>query len=132
MIKLIKKNKNKRKILFQIFYSLELNDNINHSELKNLILNKKYSLIYIKNKIKRILLKMTIINIILINNMIRNIKINDIDNIILKIAIFDIFFEKNIKVTRILKESLDLSRKFSDRKSFFSVKKIINNILVKF
>lgn len=127
MKKIFKKENKIRKLLLQNLYSWEITqikeNNINYQNEKKI--NKDKLKIYLN----KIIEKNEILNLIIktYSNNIQNI--NLIDKIILKIAIFELLFKKYSQKKVIINESIELSKKFSNKKSYMIINKLIDKII---
>lgn len=122
MNKNTKKLNKTRKIILQYLYSLKLNENTNYS---NITLNKnKIDYNYLVLLIKKIKEKETIIELIIKNN-ITNINISILEELIIKIAIFELFFIKSVKKI-IINEAILLAKEFCSKNSYKLVNKILD------
>lgn len=131
MKKQIKKLNKTRKILLQNLYSLSLNKDAN---IKNLIKSKNKNKInenYLEKSIKDINKKNAILELIIKSNTndIKNIGL--IEKIILKIAIFEIFFKKNIPNKITINEAIILTKAFCSQKSHKIINKSLDQIIKK-
>jgi len=132
MKKILKKQNKSRKLILQGMYSWEFTKN-NTEEIENQIIknqNKnKIDLIYIKKLLNHIPKKSKILNYILKYNIEKNTTINIIEIIIIKIALFEIFFLQTMTPKITINESLELSKKFCSKNSHMLINKILNNII---
>lgn len=126
MKKHIKKLHKSRKILLQNLYSVTLNKENN---TKNIIKNEnKINLNYIENAIKNITKRNKILELIIKTHIKKN-EMSLIEELILKIAIFEFFFYKNIPHKVIINESIILSKMFCNQKSHKMINKILDKII---
>lgn len=129
MKKLFKKRNKARKILLQNLYSLTLNDDIIAIKSSlNLHNSNKIDTNYLNNLLHNIPKKTKTLNIFLEYNTQKNTSISILEKIIIKIALFELLFYKEIPIKVIINESLELSKKFCSRNSHFLINKILNNI----
>lgn len=129
MKKLFKKRNKARKILLQSLYSLTLNeDSMATKSLLNLHNNNKLDTNYLNNLLYNIPKKTKILNQFFEYNTQKNTSISLLEKIIIKIALFELLFYKDIPIKVIINESLELSKKFCSRNSHFLINKILNNI----
>lgn len=130
MKKLYKKKNKIRQLLLQNLYSIELNKKIINNDLVFEKINKnKTDITYLITMLNKINEKDTILKLIINNNAKENININILDMIILKIALYEIMYEKNLPIKVILNESINLAKQFCDKNSYTLINKILNNIL---
>lgn len=130
MKKLSKKKTKTRKILLQNLYSWEMTKNKNtylNKDIQNINENK-IDLIYLKYSLKNIIDKEKIIELIINTHIKTHSNINIIENIILKIAIFEIMFYKTPKKVMI-NESILLSKQFCLKNSHTLINKLLDNII---
>lgn len=129
MKKLFKKRNKARKILLQNLYSLTLNaDSVTIKSLLNLHNTNKLDTNYLNNLLHNIPKKSKILNQFFEYNTQKNTSISLLEKIIIKIALFELLFYKDIPIKVIINESLDLSKKFCSRNSYFLINKVLNNI----
>lgn len=129
MKKLFKKRNKARKILLQSLYSLTLNeDSMAIKSLLNLHNNNKLDTNYLNYLLYNIPKKTKILNQFFEYNTQKNTSISLLEKIIIKIALFELLFYKDIPIKVIINESLELSKKFCSRNSHFLINKILNNI----
>lgn len=130
MIKKIKKRLKIKFLLLQLLYTYSMNN----SNSFDLCLFDKLN----KSKIGYNLLYVFYINLINKNNLLENliksnfnsiIKLDLIELIILKIFIYELFFEKNFNLKIIITDSLYLINKFCDKSCYNKIKKLIFIIL---
>lgn len=132
MKKVYKKKRRSRQILLQILYSLTFFDvkEINFEGTVIEILNKnKLDFLYLDLLLSGILKKNIFLDFIIECNFINYKYFNILDKVIVKIAIFDIFFNKNIPLKVIVNESIELSKLFSSKGSYIFINKILNNLI---
>ncbi|HIH2762390.1 MAG TPA: transcription antitermination factor NusB [Candidatus Azoamicus sp.] len=132
MKKVYKKRRRSRQILLQILYSLNFFDvkEINFKGTVIEILNKnKLDFLYLDLLLSGILKKNIFLDFIIECNFINYKYFNILDKVIVKIAIFDIFFNKNIPLKVIVNESIELSKLFSSKGSYIFINKILNNLI---
>ena len=131
MKRIFKKISKSRKLILQALYSWEITKNttlsIEHTILK--IQNQnKIDAPYFKFFLHNIPKKSKILTIIINETIEKNTNTNIIENIILKMAVFEIFFYKKTPLKVIINESLELSKKFCSKNNYMLINKILNNI----
>ncbi|HIH2762696.1 MAG TPA: transcription antitermination factor NusB [Candidatus Azoamicus sp. MARI] len=132
MKKVYKKRRRSRQILLQILYSLNFFDvkEINFKGTVIEMLNKnKIDFLYLDLLLSGMLKKKKILDIIIEYNFINYKYFNILDKIIVKMAIFDIFFNKNVPLKVIVNEAIELSKIFSSKGSYIFINKILNNLI---
>jgi N utilization substance protein B len=127
MKKIFKKKHKIRKVLLQNLYSWEITKNIQNNT--NITNSKKINQENTKKYLTKIIEKNSILNLI-INIHAKNLQnIKIIDNIIIKIALFELIFNKETPQKVVINEALELSKKFSNKKSYLMINKIIDKII---
>jgi len=127
------RNKHKaRKLVLQGLYSLLISKN-NITNIKNELLfhqNKnKIDITYFLLLIENISKKSLIFERIIHKNLKINTQITLIENIIIKIALFEIFFNEHLNFKIIINEALILSNTFCSKKSYMLINKTLNNLI---
>ena len=126
-----KKNK-ARKLALQSIYGwcftnndiLDIEREIIKHKNKNKIDVKYFSLL-----IANISQRTTSLDYIIKNNLFVNTQITLMENIIIKIALFEIIFNNTLSFKIIINEALILASKFCSKKSYMLVNKILDNII---
>lgn len=131
MKKQIKKFKKTRKILLQNLYSIHLNDGNSIKELIKYKNKNKINENYLEKTTKEINKKNEILELILKTNIHNNQSMCIIEKIILKIAIFEIFFKKNIPNKITINEAIILAKTFCSQKSYKIINKSLDEIIKK-
>lgn len=130
MKKIYKKRRRSRKILLQLLYAYFIIDQ--KVSIKYTIIEKsnknKIDLVYLTNLVDGFLKKKKVINNILKYNLVNDHFVSVIDKIIIKIAIYDIFFNI-IPFKVIINESIELSRIFSLANSYVFINKFLNSLI---
>lgn len=133
MKKILKKKQKTRKLLLQSIYSLLISKN-EPNNIKNYIMKnkntKKLDIEYFNRIFSNIYENMNILNMIYKNSVEKYTFLTIIEEIIIKIAIFEILFEKNITFQIIINEALELSKKFCSKNSHSIIKKILHVIVI--
>lgn len=132
MKKIYKKRRRSRQLLLQVLYSLNFFDikDINFEGTVIEILNKnKLDVLYLDLLLSGILKKDLFLEFVLEYNFSNYKYFNILDKIIVKIAIFDIFFNDNVPLKVIINESIELSKCFSSKGSYIFVNKILNDLI---
>ncbi len=128
MKKHIKKLHKSRKLLLQSLYSLTFNKENNTQDIIKIKNKNKINLKYLDTSIKTIIKKNTILELI-VKTYIKNNNIGLIEKLILKIAIFEFFFNEKIPPKVIINESINLSKIFCNQKSHKMINKILDKII---
>ncbi|HIH2763653.1 MAG TPA: transcription antitermination factor NusB [Candidatus Azoamicus sp.] len=132
MKKIYKKKRRSRQVLLQILYSLSFFDvtEINFRGTVIEILNKnKLDFLYLDLLLSGILKKHILLDFIIEYNFINYKYFNILDKLIVKMAIFDIYFNKNIPLKVVVNEAIELSKLFSSKGSYIFINKILNNLI---
>lgn len=132
MKKIYKKRRRSRQLLLQVLYSLNFFDikEINFEGTVIEILNKnKLDFIYLDLLLSGILKKDLFLESVVEYNFINYKYFNLLDKIIVKIAIFDVFFNESIPLKVVINESIELSKHFSSKGSYVFINKILNDII---
>ena len=133
MEKIFIKRKKTRKLILQSVYSLFISKN-NPEDIKIYIMQnknqKKLDIEYFNKLFLNIHKKMKILNVIYTHSIEKYTFLTLIEEIIIKIAINEILFEKNIKFNTIINAALELSNKFCTKNSHAIIKKILNVIII--
>lgn len=129
MKKHIKKLYKSRKILLQTLYSVTLNKENNITDLIKTKNKNKLNIYYLQNSINKIIEKNKILELIIHTHTQNYKNINLIEKLILKIAIFEIFFYKNIPPKVTVNESIILTKTFCSQKSHKIINKILDKII---
>lgn len=132
MKKIYKKRRRSRQVLLQMLYSLSFFDvkEINFEGTILEILNKnKLDFLYLDLLLSGIFKKKDLLDFIIEYNFVSYKYFNVLDKIIVKIAVFDIFFNKNVPLKVIINEAIELSKLFSSKGSYIFINKILNNLI---
>lgn len=130
MKKFYKKKRRSRKILLQVLYSLNfsgLDLNIENTVL-DCINENKIDYVYLNFLLTGILKKDEMLNFIVNYNFINYNYFNVLDKIIVKMSIFDIYFNI-IPLKVIINESIELAKIFSSKGSYIFINKILNSLI---
>ncbi len=132
MKKVYKKRRRSRQVLLQMLYSLSF-FNVNEINFEGTvleILNKnKLDFEYLDLLLSGILKKNTLLDFIIEYNFINYKYFNMLDKIIVKMAIFDMLFNKTVPLKVIINEAIELSKLFSSKGSYIFINKILNNLI---
>ncbi len=131
MKKHIKKKTHARRILLQKLYAMHINHNEKTEEdhiFSKLNINK-IDLIYLKYSLKKIIEKTNILNLIIATYTQKGFDISIIEIIILKIATFEMFYNKKLPNKVIINESIILAKQFCTKNSHTIINKILDNML---
>ncbi len=129
MKKQIKKLKKTRKILLQSLYSIYLNKDTNINELIKYKNKNKINELFLEKVAQKIIKKNAILDLIIKINTNTHANIGIIEKIILKIAIFEIFFKKNIPNKITINEAIILTKTFCPQKSYKVINKSLDKII---
>lgn len=131
MKKFSKKKHKTRKIILQNLYGIEIteNKNIDLNAIHNQLNKNKIDFDYLIFIIKKIIEKEKIIMLIINTNTKTFLNIDLIEKIILKISVFELFFNKKISEKIILNESINLSKQFCAKNSYILINKILDTIV---
>ncbi|HIH2763327.1 MAG TPA: transcription antitermination protein NusB [Candidatus Azoamicus sp.] len=132
MKKIYRKRRRSRQVLLQMLYSLsffEVKD-VNFEGTILEVLNKnKLDFLYLDLLVSGILKKNSLLDFIIEYNFINYKYFNILDKIIVKMAIYDILFNKTVPLKVIINESIELSKLFSSKGSYIFINKILNNLI---
>lgn len=130
MKKIYKKKRRVRKILLQKLYALDFsNSEISFKKTAIEYINfNKIDYVYLNFSFDGILKKKTILNFLVNYNFSNYNYFNFLDKIIIRIAIFEVFFNF-IPLKVIISESIELAKLFSSKNSYIFINKILNSVI---
>ena len=129
MIKVFKQRMFSRILVLQGIYSFKISDNSLH-DIENFLINgkniNKIDVIFFRKVFYNFKDKEISLNFFLENIIDKYTIISILENIIIKIALFEIFYLKELSFNIIINESINLSKKFCSKNSYMIINKILN------